>query len=744
MTAASKGEFNILISGKGAFDIRISNPTQAFWLASSLLRLLSLNLEHRDIQWLQSQLDSLCTQFKNWLWCEPVQTDKVGLQSAQLKAISSLLRATATLPTHQRAVFPFLCRQLTKVIADEDLTSIKSAIEDCLHEISAAARDNPSLQWLIKSSGLQSVLMASDTRKFPTSLSSKRDVIIGLGNVDDSYPLSNADPTSKRRLVESVATIDGVFKILLTLADLLRSASQDHSTQLGMIVETAWNKSSEDVKCGIVKHIGYLACASAGKLKESHQKNPSIFECCFCDGGEKLETSIHTPVIDLRTPLLVIFRDRTVSSRVVVSAIRACGRLLRHEDSPELVQISKSPLADLVLGQLVSENRDQRIAAAQTIPLLFKDRENQNLSNVITENRNTIFSHLRNLQSSSSPARLKCLLETTVMAYAEIGKVATQGNLSTILTVLVHFLGHNNSFIAALAYREILAIARAHNQSTWQMFSPYWSTISVRVVEQMRSRPQILQRLAELLDLRDSMFLMRTQNFTVPPLVLAQQRDMLELLAHKIGVRLWQMLNENMTFILAVLLTGDTYRRSTDSGTEFLVELMAAHNTKVTIDTRSLIMACRTPLTVELLKMLGDEGTWKRERVFSALQTVALSVAEKPQPAQKALDSLKNYISNNILELMNHFTDIITDKRGRKTFTEKIGCIAGIQEIVMLSEGASKSALPQVPLSLCSLAEAVRSLRVFKLRRKMTCYGHRRFKHGKCSLQAFSKRKWDQ
>ena len=583
--------------------------------------------------------------------------------------------------------------------------------------------------------------MTSDTQKFPTSLSSKRDIIIGLGNDGDSYPVSNADSTSKRRHVESVATIDVVFKHLLALAGLLRSASQDHSAQLGMIVETARNTSSEDVKCGIVKYIGYLACASAGKLKESHRKDPSIFECSLCDGREKLETSNLTPVIDLRTPLLAIFRDRNVSPRVIVSAIRTFGRLLTHDDSPELVQISKSPLSGLVLGQLISENRDQRIAAAQTIPLLFKDRENQNLSNVIIENRTTIFRHLRNPQSFSSPARLNSLLETTVIAYAEIGKITTQAHLSTVLAVLVDFLGHNNSFIAALAYREILAIARSHNQSTWQMFSPYWSIISVRVVEQMRSRPQILQRLAELLDLRDSMFLMRTQNFTVPLLVLAQQRDTIELLSHKIGVRVWQMLNENMAFILAALLTGDTNRRSADSRTEFLVELMAAHNPKVTIDTRNLIMACRTPLTIELLKMLGDEGTWKRERVFSALQTVALSVAEKPQPAQKAPDTLKNYISNNILELMNHFTDIITDKRGRKTFTEKIGCIAGIQEIIMLSEGASKSAMPQVPISPCSRTEAVRSLRVFKPRRKMTYCGHRRFKRGKSSLQAFSQRK---
>jgi len=102
---------------------------------------------------------------------------------------------------------------------------------------------------------------------------------------------------------------------------------------------------------------------------------------------------------------------------------------------------------------------------------------------------------------------------------------------------------------------------------------------------------------------------------------------------------------------------------------------------------------------VELLKMLASETGVKRERVFHALQTVALSVSEKSiqsQGGQQAHDFLKSYFLNNILELMNHFTDIITDKRGRKTFTEKIGCIAGIQEIITFAAGASKAALPQV------------------------------------------------
>ena len=284
------------------------------------------------------------------------------------------------------------------------------------------------------------------------------------------------------------------------------------------------------------------------------------------------------------------------------------------------------------------------------------------------------------------------------MAYSEIGKVATQNDLSFILSTLVDFLGHNNSFIAALAYREILAVAQAHGQSTWQIFSPFWPSISIKVVEQMRSRPQILQRLCEILDIRDSMFLMRTQNYTVPPLVLGKHRDVLEQLSQKMGVRVWEMLNDTMPYILAGIFTQDN--RPTGTKTDFLVELMATNkDVKLTFDTKSLISSCRTPLTVELLKMLAGESDAKRERVFQALQTVAMYVSEKPLASRGgpgALDFVKSYLLTNILELMSYFTDIVTDKKGRKTFTEKIGCIAGIQEIIIFASGASKAALPQV------------------------------------------------
>jgi hypothetical protein len=697
MKAVSSNTFVIGLPTKGTFELRITNPSDAFILAISLMHLLSLVIESRDTQWLLSKLTKLDAQLGKWQWYEAVQTAKLSLQSAKLQAATSLLHQSNR---QKDMILKSVIRWTRSIVLEGDLFSSQTSIEKALNEILTSVAQAPTLRSVVKLSNLRDALKKiseSDKTKLSPRLFRSVAQMIQIVAPDAKHSTSYInDLPSKRRNIETSSTIDTVFKHLLITLGLTRNISQDHITQLKSVISEKWESFTDSQRCIISESVGLLGCASAGKLKlQSGHNSQEAFKCLICDGTEKLISSKQPPALNLRDPLYAIINQETAPS-VKIAATRSFGRLVTHDSSPQVFIISESVLAERVVCQLKSNNRDVRIATTKTIPLLFKDRESQTLTDAIMDNRNLICRLLRNLL----PTNEKPLLETTVMAFSEIGKVATQNELSFVLSTLVDFLGHNNSFIAALAYREIFAVASAHGQSTWQMFSPFWHTISIKVVEQMRSRPQILQRLSEILDIRDSMFLMRTQNFTVPPLVLGKHRDVLALLSQKMGVRAWEMLKENMPYILAGIFTQDNRRAGTGTGTEFLVELMAVStDAKLNVDTRGLVVSCRTPLTVELLKMLANETEGKRERVFNALQTVALYVSEKPvqlDGGTKSHDFLKSYLLNNILELMNHFTDIITDKRGRKTFTEKIGCIAGIQEIITFAAGASKAAVPQV------------------------------------------------
>lgn len=707
MKTISTNSFSISLPTKGVFELRIPNPAQALNLTTSLLRLLCLVLEARDAQWLLSKFNKLDACIKKFNWCESVQTAKSNLLSARLDAVSVLLVQTASCNTKE-STLKLLLKWIRCCIAEGDLIPLQATVESALNTILSTVQKTSSLRSIIILSNLPAALRnASESSKADLSPNLHIAIaqIIQIANSATSNPAILNDHPHKRRNIENTTTIDSVFKHLLTTIGVARDTSQDHVTQLKSIITDMWAAFTEVQRCSIAEYIGLLGCASAGKLKSQINDDSPLptFKCSICDGTEPESALKQPPALDLHDPIWFIFQQKP-SPLVSVAAVRAFGRLVAHNPSQNVIDLSESALPLTILGLLNTENREQRIAVTQTLPFLFKDRESPALASIVTANRHSIFRQLRTFQSSNT--REKALLETTVMAYAEIGKVAAQSELSSVLSHLVDFLGHNNSFIAALAYREIRAVATCHGQSTWQMFSPFWPSISVKVVEQMRSRPQILQRLSEILDIRDSVFLNRTQNFTVPMLVLKQYRDVVEQMSQKMAVPVWEMLKENMSFVLAALFTQEFSR--TKSGVDFLIDLMAANKAneknKPTIDTRSLIFSCRTPLTVELLKMLGSESDVKRERVFHALQTVALYVSEKPiqdPRGPKAQDFLKSYLQNNILELMNHFTDIITDKRGRKTFTEKIGCIAGIQEIIRFAAGASKAALPQVRFPRC-------------------------------------------
>lgn len=66
-----------------------------------------------------------------------------------------------------------------------------------------------------------------------------------------------------------------------------------------------------------------------------------------------------------------------------------------------------------------------------------------------------------------------------------------------------------------------------------RLFEPYWRTIAVTVVKDLQSRPQIAQRVCELLGLIRGVpdLLALTKSHTIPYLVLTKKRDILQRIA---------------------------------------------------------------------------------------------------------------------------------------------------------------------------------------------------------------------
>ena len=404
MKSVSTNTFSISLPTKGTFELRITNPSQALCLASSLTHLLALILEPRDSQWLMSKLVQIDARLKKWQWCEPIKNTKSSLQSVKLDAATTLLNKTGHRNGQKEAILNLLLGWIRSLLGDEGSQTSQPSIEKALKAISESIRQTPTLGTVVRSSSLADVLKnlpEPEKAKLTPKLSTTVTQILQTISQTHARSVSDDVPT-KRRNIEMITTIDTVFKYLLTALGIPRNTSQDHTTQLNSIITEKWESLSDSQKCTISESIGVLGCAAAGKLKTHPDHSPHpVFKCSICDGEEPAIPSKQPPALNLREPLLAILNKKPTSS-ISVAAIRAFGRLISHDTSPNIFSLSKSLLAERVFFQLRSENRDQRIAATQILPLLFEERESQPLNMTISENRNAIIRFLRSFPLSIS------------------------------------------------------------------------------------------------------------------------------------------------------------------------------------------------------------------------------------------------------------------------------------------------------------------------------------------------------
>ena len=289
MKSVSTNTFSISLPTKGTFELRITNPFQALYLASSLTHLLVLIVEPRDTQWLMSKLVQIDARLKKWQWCESIQSNKSSLQSMKLDAATSLLSKSGHRSGQKETTLKLLLGWTRSLLVDEGLQTSQPSIEKALEAISESVRLTPTLSTIISSSSLPDILKKLpqlEKAKFTPKLSATVTQI--LHTMSWTHPRSVSDDVpNKRRNIEMVTTIDTVFKYLLTALGIARNTSQDHTTQLKSIITEKWGSLSHLQRCTMAESIGVLGCASAGKLKTHLDHNPpQVFKCSICDGNE--------------------------------------------------------------------------------------------------------------------------------------------------------------------------------------------------------------------------------------------------------------------------------------------------------------------------------------------------------------------------------------------------------------------------------------------------------------------------
>ena len=153
-----------------------------------------------------------------------------------------------------------------------------------------------------------------------------------------------------------------------------------------------------------------------------------------------------------------------------------------------------------------------------------------------------------------------------------------------------------------------------------RMFSAFWPSIAIEAVKNLLVRPQTTQLMADLLEITVSDFLILTQAYTLPWLVLAKKTDVIQKIQQaREDPEEWMTITEasNLNPILALLLV-----QNVPDMEAFIMSLLkSAHPRFKEIDLGDLIRVEPASTALQLLKAAGEADESKKSRVRLSLPT---------------------------------------------------------------------------------------------------------------------------
>ena len=378
-------------------------------------------------------------------------------------------------------------------------------------------------------------------------------------------------------------------------------------------------------------------------------------------------------------------------------AIKASAE--RSSDSSYL-DLRRSAFGQACLRSLHSSLKELRFAAGQALPAFLRNDLPDDLR---MGNRQVALEYLRAL----SDRDVACEHDTIIAAWGQVALVCDETELNLSLLRLVEYLGHSNPLICGLAFAELEKLAGARDQSVTELFKPFWSSVAVSVVQDLHSRPQKAQQFCELAGSELNQWLVQTQNYTVPTLVLTKKREILARIAAARGAttsiyELCVSPKTNLVAILSLLLS---------QGGPEIEELASACLSDASSDfpdLSTLVKGEATLLGCAMLKSIGAQDDQKKSRSYQAFQAFANIVQRRPGQTRahsKSSKTVAEYFDNHILGILNHFSEVLENAQGLYPVQDKILCIRAISEMIVMIKQQVSIALPQMRATLHSAME---------------------------------------
>ncbi|KAI9681820.1 MAG: serine/threonine-protein kinase M1 [Trizodia sp. TS-e1964] len=471
---------------------------------------------------------------------------------------------------------------------------------------------------------------------------------------------------------------------------------------LHLVAAECFAKLSETDKVQSLNMLGYLACAGSGVLsvKTANHHSISSKTCSICDVPPLCRNSINPSwkgaqfdEVYMILSNLVQTRDLQNSSKSRVCAMLALRRILNHTSNTNHLDLAHSPLGKWCLQSHFSSVRELRIAAGRTLPVYLRLGFNGEL---LLKNWHHALEFLRNLSKKNELS----LQESCIFSWGQIARVSANDELNISLIQLVDYLGHTNSFVHGLSFTELQKLADVQKAKPRSLIAPFWRNIAITVVRDLQNRPQAVQLLSDLIEVDVSEFLLLTQSYTLPYLILMKKHDVILriLQALKLKQPLSSILflcceRSNVAAILALLFV----ENSENIETATMKMLRAATSDFKGFDLEAIAKIEPIITVCELLQMAGKEDSPKLQKVIRAINFLAEIVQRESgqynTPAKKG-DLLGSFFEWNLPGIMIHFSEIVTSPS--RPALEKRRCLCGIEQMIVLAKNYINRTLPQI------------------------------------------------
>lgn len=524
----------------------------------------------------------------------------------------------------------------------------------------------------------------AEEKKLPERIVSLRDVFDqGKIMADDEIPATLAgisvagirpqlsDRRRKRGRNFSTTTEDQQGCLIRRITNLLTGHAGNDLTEVAVVGSTMYKNLHEEQQCEVWQLLAHL---------------------CGMDFDVAYNVIIE----------LLKAQDQRESRRQRVCAMLAVHACASLNKDPAILELSTTEFGRLCLSSLHSSIRELRVAAGKCLPLFLRDDLPHNLK---TKNRHTALEYLRRLSSRE----MLDAHETVIGAWSQVALACGERELNLVLVQLIDYLGHSNSLISSTAFEEIESLAVAKEQSTMDLCRPFWSSIAPSAVRDLLSRPQKVQSLCELLRIDIDRFLVLTQHYTIPTLVLTRKRDILQRIAAARGKgesihQLCVQPATNLAAILALLLNQPV----ADPEGEALQCLSDVSPTFRGIDLTSIVKIDPVLAACEMLKHCGDSAEAQKPQSYRAIQIFA-NLAERA-PGQTRGQSRSNkrvteFFDAHVLGIMTHFSHVLEDAQGAVLVSEKLRCVQGVKDMIQLTKSHASVALAQIKAFLQSAME---------------------------------------